>query len=181
MHHLTLTQEPDRVAYFRVFYESEDILIGSSGFLFGRHIFMQIRDRIALGLEVGGGPGGAPCGLGPECKGVVHIVFVESGFFQFLRRQVSGQLVNDCADDLHMCQFFRAQRSSGNVPLIVFSDGHETVGFPIHSFSTFERIKKYDENEDAGNVGKPYSIEVRDTERTITIYGIASTRFDIAG
>ncbi len=55
------------------------------------------------------------------------------------------------------------------------------VGFPIHSFSTFERIKKYDESEDAGNVGKPYSIEVRDTERTITIYGIASTRFDIAG
>ena len=105
MHHLTLPQEPDRVAYFRVFYEPEDILIGSSGFLFGRHIFMQIRDRIALGLEVGGGPGGAPCGLGPECKGVVHIVFVESGFFQLLRRQVSGQLVNDCADDLHMCQF----------------------------------------------------------------------------
>lgn len=73
------------------------------------------------------------------------------------------------------------QRSSGNVPLTVFLDGHDTVGFPIHSFSTFERIKKYDENEDAGNVGKPYSIEVRDTERTITIYGIASTRFDIAG
>ena len=86
MHHLTLTQEPDRVAYFRVFYEPEDILIGSSGFLFGRHIFMQIRDWIAFGLEVGGGPGGATCGLGPECKGVVHIVFVESGFFQFLRR-----------------------------------------------------------------------------------------------
>lgn len=61
MHHLTLTQEPDRVAYFRVFYESEDILIGSSGFLFGRHIFMQIRDRIALGLEVGCGPWRPAC------------------------------------------------------------------------------------------------------------------------
>ena len=55
------------------------------------------------------------------------------------------------------------------------------MGFPIHSFSTFERIKKYDENEDAGNVRKPYSIGVRDTERMITIYGIASTRFNIAG
>lgn len=51
----------------------------------------------------------------------------------------------------------------------------------MHSFLTFERIKKYDENEDAGNVGKPYSIGVRDTERMITIYGIASTRFNIAG
>lgn len=116
MHHLALPQEPDRVTYFRVFYESEDILIGSSGFLFGRHIFMQIRDRIALGLEVSGGPGGAPCGLGPECKGVVYIVFVESGLFQFLRRQVSGQLVNDCADDLHMCQFFRTYIVLRNVP-----------------------------------------------------------------
>lgn len=89
--------------------------------------------------------------------------------------------MHDGTDHLAVVQFFCTQRSSGNVPLIVFSDGHETVGFPIHSFSTFERIKKYDENEDAGNVGKPYSIEVRDTERTITIYGIASTRFDIAG
>ena len=80
-----------------------------------------------------------------------------------------------------MGQFFGTQRSSGNVPLIVFGNGHDMVGFPIHSFSTFERIKKYDGNENAGNVGKPYSIEVRDTERTITIYGIASTRFDIAG
>lgn len=74
---------------------------------------------------------------------------------------------------------FSTQRSSDNVPLTVFLDGHDTVGFLIHSFSTFERIKKYDENENAGNVGKPYSIEVRDTERTITIYGIASTRFEV--
>ncbi len=38
------------------------------------------------------------------------------------------------------------------------------AGFPIHGFSTFERIKKYDENENARNVEKPYSIEVRATE-----------------
>lgn len=112
---------------------------------------------------------------------MVYVVFVKAGFNQLFRRQVSCELMNDGAYHLHMGEFFCTQRSSGNVPLIVFSDGHETVGFPIHSFSTFERIKKYDENEDAGNVGKPYSIEVRDTERTITIYGIASTRFDIAG
>ena len=89
--------------------------------------------------------------------------------------------MHDGGHHLKVGHFFGTQRSSGNVPLTVFWDGHDTVGFPIHSFSTFERIKKYDENEDAGNVGKPYSIEVRDTERTITIYGIASTRFDIAG
>ncbi|MDE7020809.1 MAG: hypothetical protein K2P23_07900, partial [Lachnospiraceae bacterium] len=64
--------------------------------------------------------------------------------------------MNDCRDHFQVGEFLGTQRSSGNVPLTVFGDGHDTVGFPIHSFSTFERIKKYDENEDAGNVGKPY-------------------------
>ena len=112
---------------------------------------------------------------------MVDIILVKAGCNDFFWCQVAGKLVDDGTDDFQMRQFFGAQRSIGNVPLTVFLDGHDTVGFPIHSFSTFERIKKYDENEDAGNVGKPYSIEVRDTERTITIYGIASTRFDIAG
>ena len=112
---------------------------------------------------------------------MVDVVIAEAGLFDFFRGQIARKLVYDGCDHFKVSHFFGTQRSSGNVPLIVFSDGHETVGFPIHSFSTFERIKKYDENEDAGNVGKPYSIEVRDTERTITIYGIASTRFDIAG
>lgn len=62
------------------------------------------------------------------------------------------------------------QRSSGNVPLTVFWNGHDTVGFSIHSFSTFDRIKKYDENENVGNVGKPYSIEVCGTPRWINLY-----------
>lgn len=48
------------------------------------------------------------------------------------------------------------------------------MGFPIHSFSTFERIKKYDENEDAGDVGNPYSIEVSDTPRWINLYAAAN-------
>jgi len=112
---------------------------------------------------------------------VIHEVGVKACGFDLAVAQIAGELVDDGGNDLQMGQFFCTQRSSGNVPLTVFLDGHDTVGFPIHSFSTFERIKKYDENEDAENVGKPYSIEVRDTERTITIYGIASTRFDIAG
>jgi len=50
------------------------------------------------------------------------------------------------------------QRSSGNVPLTVFWDGHDAVGFLIHSFSTFERIKKYDESENAGMAGSLLSL-----------------------
>lgn len=112
---------------------------------------------------------------------MVHIIFVEAGCYDFFRGQVACELVYDGADHFQMRKLFCTDRSIGNVPLTVFWDGYDTVGFPIHSFSTFERIKKYDENEDVGDVGKTYSIEVRDTERTITIYGVASTRFDIAG
>lgn len=77
-----------------------------------------------------------------------------------------------------MGQFFCTQRSSGNVPLTVFWDEDDTVGFPIHSFSTFERIKKHDEN--ARNVGKPYPIKVGKIKRTINLYAAASTKFEIA-
>lgn len=101
---------------------------------------------------------------------MVYIILIKTGCRDFVRCQVSGKLVHDGADNFQMCQFFGTQRSSGNVPLTVFWDEDDTVGFPIHSFSTFERIKKYDENEDAGNVGKPYSIEVCDTPRWINLY-----------
>jgi galactose-1-phosphate uridylyltransferase len=33
---------------------------------------------------------------------------------------------------------FSIQRSIGNVLLIVFDDEHDTVDFPIHSFSMYE-------------------------------------------
>ena len=57
MHDLSFPQELDGVAYFGILHKTEDILISGSGFLLCRHIFMQIRDRVALGLEVGCGPG----------------------------------------------------------------------------------------------------------------------------
>lgn len=142
---------------------------------------MQVRDRVSLGLEVSRRPGSAAGRLGPEGEGVVHIIFVEAGFFQLLRGEISGELVDDGADDLHVGQFFCTQRSIRNVPFPVSRDDYDTVGFPLHSFSTYERIKKYDENEDAGDVGKPYSIGGGGMEITITIYGIASTRFDMVG
>ena len=101
---------------------------------------------------------------------MVDVVVTETGFFDFFRGQVACELVYDGGYHFKVCHFFGTQRSSGNVPLIAFGDGRDTMGFLIHSFSTFERIKKYDENENAGNVGKPYFIEVRNTERFITIW-----------
>lgn len=50
------------------------------------------------------------------------------------------------------------------------------MGFAIHSFSTFERVRKYGEGE---NAGKPYFIGVSGVERTINICGVASRRCEI--
>ena len=50
----------------------------------------------------------------------------------------------------------------------------------IHSFSTLDRIKKYDGSGNEENAEKPYSIEVGEIERTINLYAIASTKFQVA-
>lgn len=39
---------------------------------------------------------------------------------------------------------------------------------------TFERVKKYDENENAGNIGIPYSIKVCETPRWINLYAVVN-------
>lgn len=63
---------------------------------------------------------------------------------------------------------------------IQYEDKRDVFGFKIHSFSTFDKIKKYDETESSKSVGKPYSIEVGEIERTINLYAVASTKFEIA-
>lgn len=52
------------------------------------------------------------------------------------------------------------------------------MGFAIHSFSTFERVRKYGEGESAGT---PYSIRVSEVERRINICGVASKKCGIEG
>ena len=48
-------------------------------------------------------------------------------------------------------------------------------------FRGFTReIKKYDETDNAESAEKPYSIEVGRTKRTINLYAIASSKFQIA-
>ena len=50
---------------------------------------------------------------------------------------------------------------------IKYEDKREVFGFKVHSFSTFEKIKKYDETDNAESAEKPYSIEISRTKRTI--------------
>ena len=63
---------------------------------------------------------------------------------------------------------------------IKYEDKREVFGFKIHSFSTLDRIKKYDDSDNGKSVEKPYSIEAGETKRTINLYAIASTKFQFA-
>ena len=63
---------------------------------------------------------------------------------------------------------------------IKYENKREVLGFKIHSFSTHDRIKKYDDSDSKKNAEKPYSIEVGEIERTINLYAIASTKFQVA-
>ncbi len=63
---------------------------------------------------------------------------------------------------------------------IKYEDKREVFGFKVHSFSTFDKIKKYDEAESPKSVKKPYFTEVSKTKRTINLYVVASAKFQIA-
>lgn len=85
-----------------VFDQPEDIIVGSSGFLFCCQILCQIGDGIAGGLEGSGRKRSSAGCLRPETSRVIHIVIGESLFFDLLCSQVSGQLMNNSADHFHM-------------------------------------------------------------------------------
>lgn len=55
------------------------------------------------------------------------------------------------------------------LPFVQFEDKHDAVGFQIYSFSTFDRIKKWDENVNGKSAEKPYFIEAGSTARTINL------------
>lgn len=59
-----------------------------------------------------------------------------------------------------------------------FEGKPEAVGFLIHSFSTFDRVKKWDVNTNTQDAKKPYSIEVGKSKRTINLHVIATTKFE---
>lgn len=63
---------------------------------------------------------------------------------------------------------------------IKYEDKREVFEFKIHSFSTLDEIKKYDDSDNGKSVEKPYSIEAGETKRTISLYAIASTKFQFA-
>ena len=109
---------------------------------------------------------------------MVNKVSVKTGGSDLLFIQVAGELMDQGAHHLEVPQFLCTQRSIGNVPFVRFGDKHESIGFQIYSFSTFDRIKKWDEDINGKNAKNPYFIENGGIPRTINLYAMASTRFE---
>ena len=117
VHDLAFSQKADGIADLGIFYKPEDIVISGAGLLFCCHIFMEICDGVAFGLEDCGSPGGPACGLRPERQSVIHVVGTEAGTFDLLGSEILCELVYDGADHFHVGEFFRSYRSIRNVPL----------------------------------------------------------------
>lgn len=107
-----LTKKTDGVADLRIFYQTKDVVISSPGFLFCCHIFMEIGNGISFGLKVSSGPWSAAGRLRPECQSMIDIIFVKTRFFNLLRGQISGQLMDDGTDNLHVGEFVRPKSVS---------------------------------------------------------------------
>ncbi len=78
------------------------------------------------------------------------------------------------------CNISSPREASEMFQCIKYEDKREVFGLKIHSFSTLDRIKKYDGSDNEENAEKPYSIEVGEIERTINLYAIATTKFQVA-
>ena len=62
---------------------------------------------------------------------------------------------------------------------IKYEDKCEFFDFKVHSFSAFEKIKRYDETDNAESAEKPYSIKIGRTKTNKNLYAVASTKFQI--
>ncbi|CDC60533.1 unknown [Clostridium sp. CAG:448] len=85
--------------------------------MFCRHILMQIRDGIALGLQIFDIKGRPGRRYGINTRGMVNEIRLKHAAFDLLRRQIARQLTDNGTDHFQMPEFFRAQRSIGNVPM----------------------------------------------------------------
>ena len=105
MYDFTLTQEFDWIAYIGVIRKAQDIVIRFAGFLFCCKILEKIRNRIALGLKFTGIQRNSSCCLRPDTCCMINIIGSKSGIFNFLRGQISCQLMNNRSDNFKMSQF----------------------------------------------------------------------------
>ena len=99
----TKVKNSDGVVHVRVVFDQpENVIVGDPGFLFRSEVFRQVGDRVAGGLEGGGGERHAAGGLRPQTCGVIHIVVGKALFLDLLYGEIPRQLMDDGADHFHM-------------------------------------------------------------------------------
>lgn len=106
MNDFALAKIFDRITYFRIFYQTQDVVIGQAGFLLCCHIFMHICNRIARRLDHRCTPGLSGSRLRPQADCMVDIIGGKSLLFKFFCCEIPGKLVNNGTDHFHVCQFF---------------------------------------------------------------------------
>lgn len=105
---LTGTQKANRIFYIVVIAESEDVIVGRSGFLLSRHTFVQVGYRIAFNLHWCSCIGKTCCRLWENSGCVVNKIVTESLFLDFFLGEVFRQLIYYCTDHFKMIKFLCA-------------------------------------------------------------------------
>ncbi len=108
VHDLPFAQEAQGREHVGVVNQADEVVVGGARLLLRGHILVQVRDGIALGLEVGGGKGRAAGGLGPDAQGVIDIVGVKALRLDVVHAKAARQLPDDRGDDLQMRQLLGA-------------------------------------------------------------------------
>ncbi|HHZ05208.1 MAG TPA: hypothetical protein GX401_00230 [Clostridiales bacterium] len=62
----------------------------------------------------------------------------------------------------------------------IYGDKHNSIGMLIHSFSTYDKVKRWKENANSKSAQKPYITEVSDILKNINVYAVASTKYQFS-
>ena len=105
MHHLPFPEELDHIVHIRVIRQTQNVVVGCSGFLFCTHILHQIRDGIAFDLEEGSGERSAGGSLRVNSHRMIHEVGRKGRVLDLTVLQIPCQLMHDCAYHFQVSQF----------------------------------------------------------------------------
>lgn len=119
MNDLALTEIADWITDFRIFDQTQNIVVGQTRFLLCRHVFVHVSNRVARRLNHRCAPRLTGSGLWPKSNCMIYIIWCKPLLLQFFRREVFRQLVNNRADHFHVGEFLRSDVSQ--------NPGHLTV------------------------------------------------------
>ena len=110
------TQEFDDIVYIRVIGEAQNVVISHTRFLLCCQILGEVCNQVALDRHGGGAPRKAGGCRRIYARRVVNEIGVKAARPDVLFREITGQLVDDCANHLQVTQFLGTYLCIENVP-----------------------------------------------------------------